>query len=332
MKDRKTWQMSRLALVIVIGGMFLPILHGGEPALVRPPRRIERIRRPVPSRDLRVERLRTERNLRLDREKRRLGTRPLHRGEWGQRPPSSSLGRSTFQRAPIHGAREPEHRFYREEKKPIPMKKEEKPKGLPNSEPTQRTPTESPPLPSRSSPLPAGMEPFRSFVENNIFDSERRPHLPGSRDKGEERTPGPDYLAICGVLLYGTNCLIFTESGHPEWQGSYHPGDQIGRFRLLSANTHCVILQLANGQRLTVPVGEAVVQRETNRWVVAPPPMEALQSSQGPSSEDGSGSSSSSLSGDSHPAVKSSSETFPKGIPEEILRRLRERRLKELSQ
>ena len=323
MKNSRQKRMSRMAWIGMIGWISLSVLQGGEPVPVQPPRRVDRIRQALPSHGERFE---------PNREQGRDRARPS-RGQWvRRRPPRSSHGRPPLENPLIQQRKKADQMLTNANETLARSVSEEAPTKPPVQKGPQqgKLPSQPKSPPSPHSPLPTGMEAFRAFVEKNIFDPERHPSPPRPPKPEEEKNVGPDYLTICGVLIYKTNCLIFTKSRRPEWQGSYRPGDQIGRFRILSANTRQVFLQLPNGQTVKVPVGQAVIQKQTNDWVVAPPPEHPIQISS--TSSANLPYRPSSLRREFPPPVQKSGGEFPKGIPKDILQRLRERRLKELGE
>ncbi|MCX8036640.1 MAG: hypothetical protein N3D11_06240 [Candidatus Sumerlaeia bacterium] len=192
--------------------------------------------------------------------------------------------------------------------------------------------------PSRSSEwVPsgdAGFDAFRLVMIRNIFDAERRPYVPRPTTRTEEaRPPRVDQIAVLGSWINrtstATETLVFLSGTLPQYNTIARAGNTVGEFHVMDVRTDFV--QLKNGSQIfVVPVGGGLRRREGGPWELAlaleapPMPMGAPVPAFGPTMP-------AAMTSPAAAPVQSPQAPAGDSSPDEILKRLMERRRQEES-
>lgn len=154
---------------------------------------------------------------------------------------------------------------------------------------------------------------FSLVTERNIFDPDRRPH---SRDSAPVNVSPPSrtlppVLTLTGVLLADNDKTVFLTGSRAGLSGVFRPGDMVSELTIRDVATDKITVETAAGQVVSWAVG-ASLKHENGNWI----PSDASASPAGQAVEAPAGESAAATSGDS---------------AMDILRRLQEKRKKELS-
>ena len=169
-------------------------------------------------------------------------------------------------------------------------------------------------------PAPAaarGFEAYAIVVKRNIFDARRRRDMP----VGGPQAPAPDFLDLRGTLVQSGEPLAFFEGSGSDYRKALGVGADLAGLKVGDINTEKVTL-LNGAEKISLPVGARLQKDEAGHWqvkqggAVAPP---------GPVSS-GSGTGSGASPGSSAPSPAIS------GSAADIMKRLQERRQRELGQ
>lgn len=187
----------------------------------------------------------------------------------------------------------------------------------------------------------SGSDEFSILFEKNIFDPNRRPQSRASR---ESEAPAqvsiaerPVYIGVYGVMCYETNVLVFVGSSNAEWSGARRPGEMVGPFKIVSANTKQVILQGEEGMTIELAPGQALVKGSTGQWSqrlyreveqASQPQTAQLTESRDRYVQRGGRAFGGATSGSASSTISGSGSGS--SIPQDVLQRLIERRRKEL--
>jgi hypothetical protein len=168
---------------------------------------------------------------------------------------------------------------------------------------------------------PKGFDAFRLVKARNIFDPDRR-GMPSAQAARPAAAPRTNFINLTGTMVADGKMLAFFAGSRSEYSKVISTGDSIADFKVTGiTNTH-VVLDHA-GKQITVPVGQAV-PLEGSSAAVAPPDKDAPAP---PPEEPGPNGPASNASEATEPKPASS----PGGDQNEVLRRMMERRAKELS-
>lgn len=167
-------------------------------------------------------------------------------------------------------------------------------------------------------------ENFRLFLERNIFSAfrragKRRQDAP-SQKAAQPRSAPPPALRLYGTMIYGTNAFAFF--GGSLAKGAFSPGQEVSGFQLERLDSKKVVLQRGE-KTFELKVGQVLVQLGEDRWETRNAASAPLINTEG--------SKTLALGGPEtkQPSANSQSKT---PVPEDIMRRLMERRRRELGQ
>ncbi|MDB6171412.1 MAG: hypothetical protein JWL59_723 [Chthoniobacteraceae bacterium] len=177
-------------------------------------------------------------------------------------------------------------------------------------------------------PLVKGYDAFPTIRTRNVFDPERRP-IQANRDPQERRSSGrtrPNFITITGTMVSGTNTLAFFSGSQPEYSKVIGVHDKIADFTITAISAEKVDFERA-GTRLSVLVGAQIPLNGSAAAGSTPVPDEGGESSDpAPATETTSPPATSPTPGTTAPPAGAA----PAGDKAEVLRRMMERRKKEI--
>jgi hypothetical protein len=159
---------------------------------------------------------------------------------------------------------------------------------------------------------------FRLIVERNIFNQNRsaRSNSRSRSDDGERsRTSKADTFSLVGTMIYEKGNVAFFVGSNSDYQKPLKPGDTLAGYKVEAVEPNLVTLE-KDGKQVELKVGMQMKRQNGGEWKIsdeAPVYSASSSSSSGTSSSSGGGS----------PGAGSSDD-------EEILKRLMEKRAKEL--
>jgi hypothetical protein len=185
---------------------------------------------------------------------------------------------------------------------------------------------------SAAAPLES-LDAYNGIVQNNIFDPNRSGFRPAVASGAATEVPAapPVVVTLVGVaVLHGETTAVFA-SATPDLAGSRRAGERLGEWSLTAVTLNDVTLKTATAE-FHLAVGRALVKSADATWQVGSAPLSTASPSvtpylSAPGTVAGTGAAvaiSTQAGASETPAATGSS-------PEEILRRMRERRQKELN-
>lgn len=182
-------------------------------------------------------------------------------------------------------------------------------------------------LPALAEAEPEGIQAFSGIVQSNIFDPNRilpRPSQTAGTGALTPATP-PLSLTLTGVAAFrGVTTAVFIGSA-PEVTGSRQAGEKLADLTLVAVDLTGVTLQTGAGA-LRLPVGSALVRDADAGWQVSAGPAPAAVPAATAASSPAATSPVAAATGGPAPTAAPSGDSEA-----EIIRRLRERREKELN-
>lgn len=177
--------------------------------------------------------------------------------------------------------------------------------------------TNTPSNPTPPPHSPTDLADFRLISERNIFNPNRSRRPPPSQERTArtpQRTPRIETVTLVGTLSYEKGYFAFFEGSLPGLRRSFAPGDVIAGFRIQEIH-HDRILLHHNDSTTTLPLRGQLRREDDAAWTVADTPTPEVSSPTTSSSE---------------PSTTSSNENQSERNADEVLRRLLERRQREL--
>ncbi|MDF3130474.1 hypothetical protein P0Y35_14805 [Kiritimatiellaeota bacterium B1221] len=151
---------------------------------------------------------------------------------------------------------------------------------------------------------------YPELAKRNIFDSTRQPKRPQVKKVVVQQVAPTkrEYLKLTGSLLRPDQSVAFFASSVAEMSGVKSEGDAVGTFRIEAISSSEVLLQAPDGTGFHLAIGESLSKTGDQPWQrSAAEPFTATA-----------------------PAVQTQKEA-PKDDVNEVMRRLMERRKKELN-
>jgi hypothetical protein len=176
-----------------------------------------------------------------------------------------------------------------------------------------------------------GFSEFKLIRSRNIFDPNRRAPRNTERRTDSRR---PDSFTLTGTMVTDTKTLAFFSGTRSEYSRVIPVGSSVGPFKVKTIAAAQVELE-RDGKVLTLPMGRTLQLENASgasapEVVDTPPPTEAPPEGSGPSDAPPTGSISSAAPPGS-PVAPSNGSSAPPGDKNEVLRRMMERRQKEMS-
>ncbi len=175
---------------------------------------------------------------------------------------------------------------------------------------------------------------YRVIVQRNIFNANRVPAPTVRPDSVALPVPPPPSpptvtVALTGVLVIDGEATALLSSTDPELSGERRVGDALGAWRVASILTTGISLVDEAGEQALLPVGKAIARTGDQPWRLSEerPAYSRPAQSSGPSSPSTSAASSTSSSSSSTAAGAGESG----GSEADILKRMMERRQRELN-
>ena len=175
------------------------------------------------------------------------------------------------------------------------------------------------------------LDAYNSIIQSNIFDPNRiAPRAVGTTGPVTETVIAPSAsVTLVGVaVLQGETTAVFT-SATPELAGIRHAGERLGDMTVATVALSGITLTTPAGT-LRLEVGSALVKSADARWQVTNAPVAAVGTAVIPNSSS-SNTADGAASAAAAPASAPEASGATGGSPEDILRRMRERRQKELN-
>ncbi len=190
---------------------------------------------------------------------------------------------------------------------------------------------------ARASAKEDGFAQFQVITDRNIFDPNR---IPVSRRQGsdsdENQGDSAEGANLRGVWITNLESLAFIDSNRAEYSGTPAKGAALGGWKLADIQIDKVILE-KDGRRLDWPVGQRIERDGAGNWTLAGAAPSASGARSGRRA--GSGASRGNSSGATSSAASESSSSKPAANApapsgsgaEELLKKMRERRQREMS-
>jgi hypothetical protein len=169
---------------------------------------------------------------------------------------------------------------------------------------------------AQSADAARGYDAFRLVRTRNIFDPNRQP-IRSDGTRSESRQPQSNYLALTGTMVTPAKSLAFFSGSGANSSKVVAVGESVGSYKIKTISPESVELE-KGGQPVTLPVGRQLTLEGTVTVRVttdAPPPQEAPAEATAPASS----------------APGTTAAPVPSGDKNDVLRRMMERRAKELS-
>jgi hypothetical protein len=179
------------------------------------------------------------------------------------------------------------------------------------------------PAPAASAAPVKGFDAFRLVKSRNIFDPDRR-GMPSAQSSRPSAPPRANFINLTGTMVAEGRMLAFFSGSRSEYSKVISVGDAIADFKVTGITNTQVELDRA-GKQVTVPVGMAV-PLEGSSAAVAPPDPTVSDAAAPPDAPNP---------GEAPPTSTSTSSaskpaTAPGGDQNDVLKRMMERRAKEL--
>ena len=164
-------------------------------------------------------------------------------------------------------------------------------------------------------PSPATtLESFRIILERNIFNQNRSPRT-AARDEGRARpAPVVQALSLVGTMSFEKGDFAFFDGTNPEYKKPLQEGDKIAGYEVKEINPSCVKIANATNQ-FEIKVGQQLRREGEGEW--------QLSTSREPVRA---------VSGDATAQSYRDTTAGSSGSEDEALKRLMEKRAKELNQ
>jgi hypothetical protein len=176
-----------------------------------------------------------------------------------------------------------------------------------------------------------GYNAFRTVRTRNIFDPQRRAMRTETTTTVVSGTRRPSFFALTGAMVTDDRALAFFSGSQSDYNKVLHAGETIADFKIASVSAKGVELA-RDGKTISLNVGQQIPLEGANAGVPGAMPSE-LQATAAPSSASFTSSSTNSSGGrsSSGPGVTPGSSGSTGGDRSEILKRMMERREKEVS-
>ena len=173
---------------------------------------------------------------------------------------------------------------------------------------------------------PHGMDAYKIILERNIFNASRQAQpAPGQRPRVEIR---PDRITLLGVLVDGKNSAAFFDGSRSEYTRAVRMGEEIADYRVVAIGTDKV--KLADGEKeIEIRVAGRMEKLGDNPWILAEGRSE---SSDGPREERSSATAPSEGSKSDSAISTGNSESASPESSSDLVKRLMERRRREMGE
>lgn len=109
-------------------------------------------------------------------------------------------------------------------------------------------------------------ETYKIILDRNIFDSTRSP-LPSPRNRQREEIR-PDRIRLTGVFISRKEAVAFFEGSRSQFNSALRPNERIGGLRLLEIRTNHVKLA-KNNQILELPINAQMERTGDREWAIS---------------------------------------------------------------
>jgi hypothetical protein len=168
-----------------------------------------------------------------------------------------------------------------------------------------------------------GFDSFRYVKGRNIFDPERR-GMPSAQTARPAAPPRANFINVTGTMVAEGKLLAFFSGSRSEYSKVISVGDSIADFKITAITNTSVELD-RSGKKISVAVGKPIPLEGSSAAIAPAGPAEPESAASGPDTP----------TADAPPASASApNESKPAAAPSdanEVLRRMMERRAKEMS-
>ena len=158
---------------------------------------------------------------------------------------------------------------------------------------------------------------FKIILNRNIFDPDRRPktvYTPVSTRKTKTRTK--ERIHLMGSLISDTRTISFWDGSGLEGSGELNVGENVAGYRICKILTDKVSLE-KEGRRLEVPIDSSLVMNDAGDWEIGSADAEYFREEVSP---------------DNTTEKKSSGDEQESGDMNDLLKKMMERRKREIDQ
>lgn len=157
---------------------------------------------------------------------------------------------------------------------------------------------------------------FKLIADRNIFDPNRYPQMSRQPRRDTRRTPTVEAFSLVGIMIYSKGPFAFFDGSSSQYRKVLKPADKIAGYEITNVTPDKVQL-VADGKSIDLKVGMQMRREDEGPWVLSgPAPVYA---------------SSPATTTEATAASNSSSTASNGGNDSEVLKRLLEKREKELS-
>ena len=152
---------------------------------------------------------------------------------------------------------------------------------------TFKTTIQAPPVLPAVTPVVTAS--YRDIAAKLLFSRDRNPMVVIELPKPPPEPPMPPLPIAYGVMLWGNPQIVILSEKEGAQQKSYHPGDEVGQFKLVSVDNKEIVLEW-HGRKIGRPLSELVSKNAPppEPLVNAPRPITGLLLISGPESNSGS--------------------------------------------